>query len=535
MSEIDVRIGVDVNSKALKQFKKDLRGLSGAADIAKLKLAGVSYAIYRLGKESVIAAVKAQKLDTTFATSLRNLNMGERSNELLAYIDKVSLATGVLDQELIPAFSRLISSTKNVAASQSLLNTAVDTAQGTGKDLATVTTILVKAMEGQRKGLSSLGLGIDAATLKTMDLTDIVAALNAAYGGTAAANAATFAGMVDRMRRSVELAKETLGQSFLTQLDLSSKEMHDLGTAVGIVAKGFGWLAGSVGSFVATTVSGLKNVKDYFMSDPIMRWILERFGVRTGTPATGASTIGDYMMGRTKTPEQKANEELLKVLAAIEAANKKRLAAELARQRAAEAAKKRQAQLDKELAQKQMLYDVDRIGLMKALGDTQTADTKKRLTDLLLINTATYAQNLGLTTTEQMLDLINKQMTKWYGTQTSIKTSIDDTVTALKTVGTLGTLPFGPQVPATFGAGSYEMLPNYGAAADALTNATQPGAWDAYFAQLANGATTPTTPTVTVNVSGSLVAQQDLEAAIAGAVNNAARAGLSYNQVFSRL
>ena len=41
--------------------------------------------------------------------------------------------------------------------------------------------------------------------------------------------------------------------------------------------------------------------------------------------------------------------------------------------------------------------------------------------------------------------------------------------------------------------------------------------------------------TVNVTVQGSVMAQQDLEAAIAGAVNSAARAGLSYSQVFSRL
>lgn len=540
MSEIDVRVGVDVNSKPLKNFKKDLRGLGPAADFAKLKLAAVSYAIYRLGKESVIAAAKAEKLDATFATTLRNMNIGGQTNDLLAYIDKVALATGVLDSDLIPAFSRLLSTTKSVSATQSLLNTAVDTAAGTGKDLSTVVTILTKALEGQRKGLGTLGLGIDAATLKTMDLADVIAALNSAYGGTAAANASTYAGMLDRLRIAGEMAKETLGKSFLDQLDLSNEEMADLTTTVQMLAKGFGTIAGAVGSFVATTISGLKNIKDYFMSDPLFRWIMERLGMRTGPRATGASTIGDYNLGRTKTPEQKANEALLKVLRAIEAANKKRAAADLARQRAADAAKKRQAQLDKDLAKTQMMYDTDRIGLMKALSETQSADTKKRLNDLLLLNTATYAQALGLSTTEQMLELINAQMEKWFGKQQQIKNATIETANAYADM-----LSKMNAQAAAAGLGRDTFYSATGSTNEAtmaaianITEAQAANVLTSMFPELDRGAANPGAyggTQVNVTVNGSLLAQQDLEAAIAGAVNTAARAGLSYSQVFSRL
>lgn len=539
MSEIDVRIGVDVNSKPLTKFKKDLRGLGPAADFAKLKIAAVSYAIYKLGKESVIAAAKAQKLDATFATTLRNMGIGNQAQELLTYIDKVALATGVLDSDLIPAFSRLLSTTKSVAATQSLLNTAVDTAAGTGKDLSTVVTILTKALEGQRKGLTSLGLGIDAATLKTMDLADVIAALNNAYGGTAAASASTYAGMLDRLRIAGQMAKETLGQSFLDQLDLTNEEMRDLTGTVTMLAKGFGTVMGAVGSFVATSITGLKNVRDYFLSDPIFRWIYERMGGRVGPRATGVSTIGDYQMGRTKSPEQKANEALLKVLREIEAANKKRAAADLARQRAADAAKKRQAQLDKELAQKQMLYDTDRIGLMKALGETQNADTKKRLNDLLLLNTATYAQALGLSTTEQMLDLINAQMEKWFAKQQQIKIATIETanvyadmlskMNAQAAAAGLGRDAF---YSATGSTNETTM-----AAIANITEAQAANVLTSMFPELDRGAANPGAYGTNVNVvvNGSLLAQQDLEAAIAGAVNTAARAGLSYSQVFSRL
>lgn len=530
MSEIDVRLGVDYKSKNLLRAQKDLRGVGAAAEFAKLKMAGAAYAIYRLGKESVIAAAKAQKLDTTFATSLRNMNIGNQTEELLTYIDTVSLATGVLDQELIPAFSRLLSSTKNVAASQKLLNIAVDTAQGTGKDLSTVTTILTKAMEGQRKGLSSLGLGIDAATLKTMDLAEVVAALEKAYGGTAAANANTFAGMLDRVRRSAELAKESMGQAFLSQLDLSAQEMADLNTAVQAAAKGFGWLMGAVGSFVATSISGLRNVRDYFMQDPIIRWIVEKMGLGGTSIYTGNPNLrGLYK----KTPEERANEALMKLLKKMDEDAKKRDAAELARQRAAEAARKRQAALDKELAQKQMRYDTERIGLQAAFARSEDDVTKARIRDLLELNTAQYASALGLNTILDIEKLVQEQLDKILGTQMKWNTEI------YKSIAGYGQLQ---SAAAAFAAAQPGSAAQFRAAEEQASRGFFPsGSDNALPMDSGTGPATWTLPspggntTVNVTVQGSVMAQQDLEAAIAGAVNSAARAGLSYSQVFSRL
>ncbi len=61
---------------------------------------------------------------------------------------------GVTDDQLRPAFSRLVRSTKDVEEAQNLLNLALDLASATGKPLEVVTNALGKAYDGNTTALS---------------------------------------------------------------------------------------------------------------------------------------------------------------------------------------------------------------------------------------------------------------------------------------------------------------------------------------------------------------------------------------------
>ena len=79
---------------------------------------------------------------------------------LETFISKQSMATGVLDDELRPAISRLIAATGDLGESQHLLSVAQDVAAGTGKSLDSVITAMVKGTQGTLGGFSRMGLAI---------------------------------------------------------------------------------------------------------------------------------------------------------------------------------------------------------------------------------------------------------------------------------------------------------------------------------------------------------------------------------------
>jgi hypothetical protein len=132
---------------------------------------------------------------------------------------KTSLATGVADNELRPALQRLAFSTKDAGESQKLLTLALDVSKGSGKDLETVANALAKAHDGQYTALAKLGVGLSAAELKTMSFEEIQIRLTELLGGSAAANAETFQGKIDRLTRGFDEAKESLGTALLPQVE----------------------------------------------------------------------------------------------------------------------------------------------------------------------------------------------------------------------------------------------------------------------------------------------------------------------------
>jgi len=135
------------------------------------------------------------------------------------YILKTSLATGVADEQLRPAFQRLAVSTKDVNEAQKLLNLSLDIAKGRGLDLETVANALGRAQDGNTTALGRLGLGLSKAELSTLSFTEVQQKLSDLYGGAAAANAETFQGKIDRLKVGFDEAKEALGVALLPQVE----------------------------------------------------------------------------------------------------------------------------------------------------------------------------------------------------------------------------------------------------------------------------------------------------------------------------
>jgi hypothetical protein len=202
---------VESNSSKIADF-----GKKAAAAFAVAAAAAVAYGT-KLAVDGVKAAIEDEQAQLRLAAALRSAT-GATEGQIQAtedYILKTSLATGVADDQLRPAFQRLAVSTKDVNEAQRLLNLSLDIAKGRGLELETVANALGRAQDGNTTALGRLGLGLSKSELATLSFTEVQQKLSDLYGGAASKNAETFQGKIDRLKVGFDEAKESLGYALL--------------------------------------------------------------------------------------------------------------------------------------------------------------------------------------------------------------------------------------------------------------------------------------------------------------------------------
>jgi tetratricopeptide (TPR) repeat protein len=216
--------------KAIKSFKQ----LETASDKVKFVLkagalagaaafAALGAAAFQAGQQLVGFARMAaddEKAQKQLALSIRASTKATDAQiaSVEDYIDVTQRAVGVADDELRPAYARIIRSTRDFDKAQRLLNLALNVSAGTGKPLRAVTEALSKAYDGSNTALTRLGLGYDKVKLKGMDFNDVQQDLEKRFSGSALANAQTFEGTMARFRITIDELKESLGQAVLPYL-----------------------------------------------------------------------------------------------------------------------------------------------------------------------------------------------------------------------------------------------------------------------------------------------------------------------------
>ena len=202
---------VESNSSKIADF-----GKKAAAAFAVAAAAAVAYGT-KLAIDGVKSAIEDEQAQLRLAAALRSAT-GATEGQIQAtedYILKTSLATGVADDQLRPAFQRLAVSTKDVNEAQRLLNLSLDIAKGRGLELETVANALGRAQDGNTTALGRLGLGLSKSELATLSFTEVQQKLSDLYGGAASKNAETFQGKIDRLKVGFDEAKESLGYALL--------------------------------------------------------------------------------------------------------------------------------------------------------------------------------------------------------------------------------------------------------------------------------------------------------------------------------
>ena len=255
-------------SKALADIGKSWKSL-GAGFVAGF---GAQAVIGQL-KDVASTAMEDQASVTKLAVAMRNLGVGAQQSGVEDYIKKTMMATGVMDDQLRPAFARLLRSTDSVSTSQSAMNAALDISAATGKDLDTVANALGKAYDGNAASLGRLGLGIDKATLKSGDMNKIMSVITTKFGGQAAAAAGTYTGQMQRLSAAVDEAKESIGYGLLGALtdvqgalggtDGSVDLIGDMGSSLGDLARGFGVAVAVMAKFANSASDSGKPLIDW--------------------------------------------------------------------------------------------------------------------------------------------------------------------------------------------------------------------------------------------------------------------------------
>lgn len=218
----DLKRGVKGATTEVEGFGDKVSEFGKKAGVAFAAAAAAAAAYAgKLAIDGVKAAMEDEKSQTQLALALQNVT-GATEKQIKAVEDQIlqlSLASGVADDKLRPAYSRLLRSTSDTEKAQKLLTLAMDVSTATGKPLEATTNAIAKAYDGNATSLGKLGIGLSAAELKTMSFEDVTKKLSDTFGGAAAANADTYAGKMARVQIAFDEAKETLGYKLLPILD----------------------------------------------------------------------------------------------------------------------------------------------------------------------------------------------------------------------------------------------------------------------------------------------------------------------------
>ena len=223
--KLSILADIDNLKKNLNAGEKEVEGFGGklekfgkvaAVAFAAAAAAAAAYA-GKLAIEGVKAAIEDEAAQLRLANALKNVTGA--TNDQIAAIEqqilKTSLATGVADDQLRPAFQRLAIATGDVTKSTDLLRLALDISAATGKSVEAVSNALGKAYEGNTGALGRLGVGLSTAEIKSLGLEGTMLKLADTFGGAATTQANTFEGQLARLRVGFDEAKESIGARLL--------------------------------------------------------------------------------------------------------------------------------------------------------------------------------------------------------------------------------------------------------------------------------------------------------------------------------
>jgi hypothetical protein len=368
------------DKKGLDRATKELKGFDKAVAVSKKALkaglfagaVGAGFALLKLGKSSITAALAQEKLDKSLRLTLESIGAGGLLPNVKDFIDNLQRVTNVTEDQLVPALRQLIAQTGDLDSSQFLLQKSLDISAGTGADLTQVLDAITKAAVGNYKGITALGVGFTAAEAKAMGFEKLLINLDK-YAGAAEASTETFEGQLKSFKISAGEATETLGNGFLIassyivtgtdNLRTFGAVLESVAGGVGDVLIGFGKTVSEKGFLTALNTTFEDLGREGFKVRQ------KQFLAAKGYLGLSQQTI-DALELQEKFGKKKLTQD--QMLAKIQAQI-------LARQKATTKEQTAQAALSKKKADLEAMFDLDRINLQAALSRKLSAEDELRV------------------------------------------------------------------------------------------------------------------------------------------------------------
>lgn len=438
--------------KSTKLLTKSVKNLAKVTGVALSATAILAYS-----KKSIKAAADDMKAQKLLAQSLKNVGLAYATVNVENFIGQLQKQTGILDDELRPAFSKLAQVTGSVTKTQSLLKLAFDVSSGSGLDYKSTVDILAKAYVNNNKGLSKLSLGLTQAEIQAMDFADIVELLTKRFDGAGAAAVDSYSGSMAILATSSASAAEIIGTSLIGAIETlgGNDGIKNLGTDIENAAKStanlideMAFLISQIGSIplvggpLSTFGRGIQNILGDLSPQRLAELTRE---IQAGRGMNAAPIAGQPFttgMSITSSTDAQAKTTRLAKAAELEAIKRNKELAKLAKDRTnreKEIAKQKKDQLalDKAalaLGKGESIFDLDKIQIQAAILSKQ--DEINRLgvnaTDQQKLQLANDAQRL--TVKQLMLDLEDAIADKDVERATSLSKQLN---TELAILGTL--------------------------------------------------------------------------------------------------
>jgi hypothetical protein len=365
------------DNRGLKKGQKEISAFDKTLKTLGKTFAGVFGAqkLLQFSKNAVNAFMADEKAAKALELQLQNTGFAFAAPSVEYYIANLQKTTGVLDDELRPAFQQLLTVTGSVTQSQDALSTALNISAATGKSLAEVSSALTRGYSGNTTGLSRLGAGISKATLKTGNMEKIMAELNQKFSGQSAARLDTYAGKMDLLQAAAADATEIIGKGLLDSLQVLAKDgsietvstaMTDFATDISDATYGMALLIAKTKEFFGIK-SGGGGAGGALSFVPLVGPYLEMLARYANTERNKPKSNFEYSLGPSATKDIERANKILK--------ERNKLAQdELNKMKA-------KSEVDK-LKDK---FDLERIGLTVALNAATDEETKLRIRAQLAI------------------------------------------------------------------------------------------------------------------------------------------------------
>lgn len=220
----DLKVVITGDAKGLSNAYRDADRATGkfGGGVKKMGLlaagavAGGTALLAKGLKDSVSAAMEAQKAQAALEAQMKasGQSYSKNASEINGVINRLSSLSGMDDEALSGAFTRLVRSTNDTKQALAQMTLTADIARAKNMDVAKAADVVGKVLDGNTGILKRYGVEVE----KGATVQEALAAAQSAFAGQAEAYGKTTAGAQDRMRVAVENLQEAVGSRLLPVL-----------------------------------------------------------------------------------------------------------------------------------------------------------------------------------------------------------------------------------------------------------------------------------------------------------------------------